>query len=1381
MSEVQTNIFTGGLNLDSDISFIPKESYRYAENIRIITDDQGTQGVLQDIEGIIEIATDTYIKKDETVIATCTIDKYGVIITVDSNNITRIYRVDNYDQETINLTVLVKGNLGITKDSRVKIIGNYEGVDNIKIYFVDGINPLRMLNIFEDKYNPENNNTTYIDNVGNIREPDVLNATPSALLEPPTFIDFGTGYLQAGKVQYCYELFNVRGNSTNISPCCNLIPLSQSNVSSWSKDYEGSEKDTNTNKSVKISFNLQSTINGIKYSELYDSFRVYRIHYADNTEQPTITIVGESYINSNDSTITFEDNGSNNLSSVSLEVFNALQNYQFIPKTLDSKDNRLFVANIQQNDWDVDFDARAYRCTKDGRLVLQSISTQELDIQLPEYGSTEEYNILSGIDSYHDCINPYNRHQGSITDNEDFEYSNIKVNGSRVLGGSGLNVSYRFIYNTIDLDRMGNIASTGTTNRLSEYADINIGPSIIDKYIFRYLDNPEDIIEQNTNIDKPVVNNYASPYLSTTTVGYQRDEIYRFGIVLYNTKGIASPVHWIGDIRMPHPTLYKAFYADSTLNGRCLGIQFTIKNLPSDVIAYEIVRCDRTENDRTIITQGILSTIVRSKYKFLNDDQSLDTQYTPTVPLNYSSGGYALLKIREAGVPIYEQEEWAQVDPDTVNKRLSVLISPEIDYMQDTIKDMVSNSYVEPIYFVHGESYNSDTIASTLVQGKQLFIVPYMTNEGHSGNRMATSEITGSWSNKYGGLILSTRNTVGGITNLISKKYILHDTNIIPRQQYQISNEVIHPTLMSGNAILHKMSYYTQIDGVNYLNMGITQNWDNNYSQSVTKGSYFGECLIISGDQLINIPRSAYAYNQTTANANSTIINRLVSQNLPAYFDVPVVNIKRNIIPYGGNSYYNRTNSIYISTGSYVRVLDKISINNVFGGDTYLSILDHRTCCPFPDINDEQHYDEDLRRLLISCSDYIPFESTINMQLNYGQNTSKTGDINYTDVYLGTTIEQGNIGSYHVQDKPYYAYNDAYSANSTAKLYVTTGMYDIQNQYINNRIISSQLKTNNEIDDSWLKFNVADYLDVDGKYGSITNLLTHNNRLYFWQDNALGVASINERSLVTDNNMNEVVLGTGGILTRYDYITTYNGDSVVNDYSITTTDNGIYWYDISKNELLVMSDRLHKLSKEKQIQTFLNDNPKQQVLTTAYNNKYNELQMCFKNYNIVYSERTQQYTSFFTYIPDKVLQFKDQLIYIKDNKFTKNSKDSLQTVQSKVTIVINDNILQTKVFDNVFFHGNFTDIKSMLSNVAFTTKTQTGTILEDYIKGGYAIDIREDTYRFAIGRENNPKDEDSYAGRLRGKYLICDYTILCNNKKHFNLPGINTTYRYSLV
>ena len=73
----------------------------------------------------------------------------------------------------------------------------------------------------------------------------------------------------------------------------------------------------------------------------------------------------------------------------------------------------------------------------------------------------------------------------------------------------------------------------------------------------------------------------------------------------------------------------------------------------------------------------------------------------------------------------------------------------------------------------------------------------------------------------------------------------------------------------------------------------------------------------------------------------------------------------------------------------------------------------------------------------------------------------------------------------------------------------------------------------------------------------------------------------------------------------------------------------------------------------------------------------------------------------------------------------------------------------------------------------------------DEVNNSSNIDYREDTYRFAIPREAVDNDalhqlnSQSYVGRLRGKYLICDYTFDCNNNKEFKLPYIKTTYRYS--
>ena len=46
------NTFYKGLDLDSDVSILEKNTIRYAENIKIITDDKGTTASLQNADFI---------------------------------------------------------------------------------------------------------------------------------------------------------------------------------------------------------------------------------------------------------------------------------------------------------------------------------------------------------------------------------------------------------------------------------------------------------------------------------------------------------------------------------------------------------------------------------------------------------------------------------------------------------------------------------------------------------------------------------------------------------------------------------------------------------------------------------------------------------------------------------------------------------------------------------------------------------------------------------------------------------------------------------------------------------------------------------------------------------------------------------------------------------------------------------------------------------------------------------------------------------------------------------------------------------------------------------------------------------------------------------
>mgnify|MGYP006991664783 CR=1 FL=1 len=126
----------------------------------------------------------------------------------------------------------------------------------------------------------------------------------------------------------------------------------------------------------------------------------------------------------------YDDFGSSYLNTITLDEFNALRNrYLFIPKTIESKNNRLFAANIKENTWDVDYDARAYRCDFGGEVVLKDTNSDDLAFSIME---------IPDVPNDFDCINPSNI---SIFDEVSFKYV---FNRDLKFGGTGINVSYEF-------------------------------------------------------------------------------------------------------------------------------------------------------------------------------------------------------------------------------------------------------------------------------------------------------------------------------------------------------------------------------------------------------------------------------------------------------------------------------------------------------------------------------------------------------------------------------------------------------------------------------------------------------------------------------------------------------------------------------------------------------------------------------------------------------------------------------------------------------------------------------------------------------------------------------------------------------------------------
>ena len=152
------------------------------------------------------------------------------------------------------------------------------------------------------------------------------------------------GTLKSGMVQYAYQLYNKHGIATDISPTTNLIPIINKNTLS------GYAEGKTTNCGVRVG-TIYQTENGC-----FDRVRIYRIHYTENGQLPTIEIIEDCNINSFDIdpsydtetyNIFIEDCGQSALSTITLEEFNSLSGVHIIPKVIEDKNDYLFAAAIK--------------------------------------------------------------------------------------------------------------------------------------------------------------------------------------------------------------------------------------------------------------------------------------------------------------------------------------------------------------------------------------------------------------------------------------------------------------------------------------------------------------------------------------------------------------------------------------------------------------------------------------------------------------------------------------------------------------------------------------------------------------------------------------------------------------------------------------------------------------------------------------------------------------------------------------------------------------------------------------------------------------------------------------------------------------------------
>lgn len=755
-TEPQINSFAGGLNSDDDLSVVATNQYIDARNIKISSYRGGEgrdnrHGSLMPVQGV-KLAG-SFAGESNKVVATGSIRDYGVIVCVDENeNRLKIYSFKNaiggtvHDQDFNNIQksrLVVDAPLLPLDDGEkypdvFDIQLNYESENNIKLYLADSKHPIMVFNI-----NSRYKSFVYTDL-------DKCLSYPEAICKPPVFEEYVPGKIEFGVVSYCYQLYNRYGIHTGASIQCQQIPIG--NYDFDSKYVKcGGKQGAQSNCGVKISIQIPSN-----YWHL-DYIKVFRVQYTQNGQMPIVSVIYDAKVNFdeyNASELIINDVGNDPIEQISVEELNSLQGVRIIPNSLASKDGFLFAANtktIQTTIKDFDkWDARAFRFNYENTSIVKDINGNNV-FKIDAHNKDIEDDSVAVPPFDHDC---YDDTYNDINKEVSLYSANFVFDSKyRWVGGSGKNIEWRFVISSQVEDscvKENNTRKIGTLYNYSQkenvqqnnvfYIDKDFKPSIIEKAEF------DPGINKNTWLIKSL----------------RRNEIYRYGIVLYDKYCQASPVKWIADIRTPNVTEegFQLMSSNTIVNGkryelviRNLGIQFMVKSLPEGCTGYQIVRCARHESDIATISQGVLSSPVSNaysrSYEGKNDDYQI-TKYHMFCPTGFLTTNKFI-----EGYNVHNQLVWdgddltSQCMTNIDNDKLLQFVSKEICYQPESFKQFTKDKkyYLQKQSFLFGArgdykfaddqydsprngSYNKDYGSLTGFNGREnfKFIIPCISN-----------------------------------------------------------------------------------------------------------------------------------------------------------------------------------------------------------------------------------------------------------------------------------------------------------------------------------------------------------------------------------------------------------------------------------------------------------------------------------------------------------------------------------------------------------------------------------------------------------------------------------------------------------------------------
>ena len=338
-------------------------------------------------------------------------------------------------------------------------------------------------------------------------------------------------------------------------------------------------------------------------------------------------------------------------------------------------------------------------------------------------------------------------------------------------------------------------------------------------------------------------------------------------------------------------------------------------------------------------------------------------------------------------------------------------------------------------------------------------------------------------------------------------------------------------------------------------------------------------------DQVTN-PVVAYPINKGSVNENLT--------------STPILDI---LIPrsevYGGFTQSALENNVFMTASPVIPVTTLSP--EVFGGDIFLNMFTFQESTAWLWADEPQAFYQNAvsqgdtkQEFSTNRSSTITMvtESRVNIELAWGA-TTKT-DVKF-DVGGGGSGEEraiyrketNNTFTAWGKSKNMYidTYNYTYSRESdTVSFFVKPSSFDSGSDVNDIRAFISKVKFNGEEIDSWTKYGINDFLDVDD-YGPINKIINWRDTVYFFQNTGMGMYSINPRAITSAADGVPTELGNSKGLVDHTYITTNHGS--IHQWGVKETDMGIYIFDGTHRKIFKITQTAEPLSEIKGIHSFL--------------------------------------------------------------------------------------------------------------------------------------------------------------------------------------------------